>query len=341
MVYEQAVGHNVFSVLGGVDAAPEFREGRLRASGPFAHSILAGTVGAVVLPLLVGIYRRHRLAAGVGILACIAIVLASASSGPIITTLMGVCGVAMWRFRRWTRALRWTGIATYIGLDLIMKAPPYYLLDRIDLVGGSGGWHRARLIESSIEHLREWWLYGTDYTRDWMPTGVAWNDKQTDITNHYLHMGVIGGLPLMFLFVAMLARAFWRVGVASRDNGPVQDRYLMWMVGAALFAQAITYISVSIFDQSIFLLYLTLAAVSTSPVRAANVLVDQPILQSVSRSRPLTLPRIASGRLQTQTNVWQRDLADREVAAGDRNAARRYVRMGYSGDLRLFITTRG
>ena len=58
MLYEKISGYNLFSELGGVSAISQIREGKIRASGPFAHPILAGTIGAVSLPLLIGIWRQ-------------------------------------------------------------------------------------------------------------------------------------------------------------------------------------------------------------------------------------------------------------------------------------------
>ena len=141
------------------------------------------------------------------------------------------------------------------------------------MTGSSTGWHRARLIEMSLAHLDEWWLAGTDYTRHWMPSGVSWNPKHTDITNHYLQMGVMGGLPLMFLFIGLLATGFVYVGRRVRlRKMRRKDRFMMWALGSALFAHATTFISVSYFDQSVLFIYLTLAAIGSAchePLRAA------------------------------------------------------------------------
>ena len=67
-------------------------------------------------------------------------------------------------------------------------------------------YHRAALIESAIKHLDEWWLAGTDYTRHWMPSGIPANENHTDLTNHYIAMGVMGGLLLLLLFIWLLLR---------------------------------------------------------------------------------------------------------------------------------------
>ena len=146
-----------------------------------------------------------------------------------------------------------------------MQAPAYYLIGRFDLAGGSTGYHRAALIESSIRHLDEWWLAGTDFTRHWMPTGVSWSREHTDITNHYLQMGVTGGLPLMLLFIVILAKGFSYVGRTLRQSGylPDNNQFMVWALGASLFAHATTFISVSYFDQSFVFIYLALAAIGS------------------------------------------------------------------------------
>src|SRR5207253_439216 len=98
-------------------------------------------------------------------------------------------------------------LATVLGivvLQIVMNDPVYFLMARIDFTGSSTGWFRAQLIRSSIQHLDEWWAVGTDYTRHWMPSGIYANEIHTDITNHFLEMGVWGGLPLLSLFVLAL-----------------------------------------------------------------------------------------------------------------------------------------
>ena len=264
MLIEKTTGHNLFSMLGGVAEISEIRDGRIRAQGPFAHPILAGTAGAVCLPLMIGLRRSHRTAGNWGAAACAAMIVASTSSGPILSALSGIGALFMWRWRYRMRIVRWAAILGYVGLDVVMNAPAYYLLARIDLTGSSTGWHRAALIEAAVKHLSEWWLAGTDYTRHWMAYGVGWSPNHVDITNHYLQMGVTGGLLLAVLFIAVLAKAFSFVGIGLRRRAgmPFADRFMIWTLGAALFAHATTFVSVSYFDQTFVFLYLTLAAIS-------------------------------------------------------------------------------
>lgn len=288
LLLEMVTAYNPFSVFGAVSEAPEIRQGRVRAQGPFAHSILTGTVGAVCLPLMVCLWHHHRKTAVAGMVACIAIVVLSASSGPIMTAAAAIGALLMWRWRDQMRLFRWLAALGYVGLDAVMNAPAYYIIARIDLTGSSTSWHRAALIEAAITHLSEWWFAGTDVTRHWMPYGVVWNENHIDITNYYLRMGVDGGLPLMLLFIAQLAIGFHLVGRALKELPEVsfRSRFMFWALGASLFAHSAACISVSYFDQSVVFIYLTLAAIgsaSSGMVMTSRVLVGKP--KSVQQMR--------------------------------------------------------
>lgn len=285
MLSEQMTGHNLFSSLGGVAELSEVRNGRIRAQGPFAHSILAGTAGAVSLPLMIGLWQQHRKTAISGIVACCLMIAASASSGPIMSALFAMGALFMWYWRDRMRLIRWLAVLAYIGLDLVMKAPAYYLVARIDLTGSSTSWHRAYLIETALKHLSEWWFVGTDYTRHWMDYGVGWSPDHADITNHYLYMGVLGGLPLMLLFIAILAKAFSFVGQKCREADTLtsDSRFMIWSLGASLFAHAATFLSVSYFDQSFVFLYLTLAAICSASIQTMRLPVK---IEAIASSAP-------------------------------------------------------
>lgn len=233
MVKESMTGRNSFAALGGVPEVSEVRAGRTRAQGPFTHSILAGSVGAVCLPMAVVFWRKNRKLALLGLLSTAAIVYSSKSSGPIMTMMCGVFGLALWRVRHRLRLIRWGALLGIFALSMVMNAPVYYVLDRIDLTGSGPGWHRAELIAQTLKHFNEWWLAGTDYTRHWMAVGVPWSPDHTDITNHYIKMGVLGGLPLMMLFIAMVAVAFGAVGKAlqASRSAPSEEGVLYWALG--------------------------------------------------------------------------------------------------------------
>ena len=195
-----------------------------------------------------------------------------------MSVIFSIFALILWRWRHLTRQMRIAAVAGYIILDLVMKAPAYYLIARIDVAGGSTGYHRAALMESSIKHLKEWWLAGTDYTRHWMPYGVGWSEDHADITNHYLAQGVKGGLPLMILFIVIIWLGFRYVGdiLRARPDAPKEDQFLIWSLGASLFAHASTCISVAYFDQSVIFIYLMLALIASRRGAPAEALSPIP-----------------------------------------------------------------
>lgn len=294
MVQEQLTRQNMFAVFNGSSGVVPERNGRLRSSGPFGHSILAGTVGAACAPLMLGIWRRDPVLAKIGLGACLTMVATSNSSGPLMTLVFSMFAVLLWRWRQFTTQMRLAAVVGYIFLELVMEAPAYYLIARIDLTGGSTGWHRAKLIESSFDHLDEWWLGGTDYTRHWMTTGVSWSPDHVDITNYYIKMGVWGGLPLMLLFIAILWRGFRYVGEAIRalPETAKSDQFLIWTMGASLFAHAATSISVSYFDQSFLFVYLSLAIIGSlwAGLRSQELPETVPVVEASSWPEGVMVP---------------------------------------------------
>ena len=270
MLVEKYAGYNVFWIMGG-SGDVNLREGHVRAYGPYAHSILAGTVGATCVPMALCLWRTHRPSAIAGLCAGAAIVYASTSTGPIMMAVFTCGALLLWNVRNSLRLIRWGAAAAIVALQMVMNDPVYFLMARIDITGGSTGWYRAQLIRSSIAHLGEWWAVGTDYTRHWMPTGIHANEIQTDITNHFLQMGVWGGLPLLILFVLVLRAAFHAVGRALRENeGRSPERsFLIWTLGAMLFGQVMNFWSISLFDQSVSFFDLILATIAAVQLPAA------------------------------------------------------------------------
>ena len=191
MAVEHITGKNYFNYIGGVRLTPAIREGQYRAQGPFRHAILAGTVGAACFPMAIAFWNKKRKFSFCSSVAALVIPMLTVSSGPIMTFAVAAFATVLWKWRHHMRRIVRGGLIMLVALHILMKAPVWYLIAKIDFTGGSTSWHRARLIDSAVTYLSEWWLAGTDYTRHWMPTGVTWNADHTDITNHFLKMGVI------------------------------------------------------------------------------------------------------------------------------------------------------
>lgn len=252
MMYEQHTNNNIFRALGGVPLVSPHRTNGIRACGPFPHPILAGTAGAILVPMAAYFWKTQRRWALFGGSVGLAVVYASGSSGPMLMALIGLACMAIWPMRRQVRFIQWMGILAVFLLSLVMNDPVYFLLAKVDIAGGSMGWHRAQLIQSTLGAFSEWWLYGTDYTRHWMPTGIPASDRHTDITNHYIAMAVYGGLSLLIAFIGLLASIFRVLGTAIRDETlDVRQKFLAWTLGSILVAHSFNFLSIVLFDQSI------------------------------------------------------------------------------------------
>lgn len=267
MIQEKFTEVNLFSkVFGGVREAVVVREGELRARGPFRHAILAGTVGATLVPIMIGLWHRNPRAAKIGLVACVTMVASCASSGPILSLIFGMIGVVLWRFRSLMNMVRWSIPVGLLVLHMVMEKPVWFLIGRLSM-GGSTGWHRSKLIDSAIHYFGDWWAFGTDHTRSWMPTGVTFSEEHTDITNYYLAFGVMGGLLAMLLLIAMAWVSFKWIGhmidAIPEETDESGDRFMIWCMGASLFSHVATSISVAYYDQSVFFFWFSIATISS------------------------------------------------------------------------------
>jgi len=268
LLWEKQTGHNIFSVFGGVPEWTMIRHGKLRAQGAFAHAILAGCFWVSQLPLFVALWWQgnRKWLVSVGVAAALLIVYACASSTPAAGVGAVAIGFGALILSHRIKALRWGILVALACLHMVMEAPVWHLISRIDLVGGSTGYHRYQLIDQAIHRFGEWWLFGTQSTAHW-----GW--YLFDTANMYVNEAVRGGFVTLVLFIAVLILAFQGVGrllMASEGNRP---QYLfVWALGVALFAHCMMFIAVSYFGQIIVVWYLLLAAIgSLTPVAQADL----------------------------------------------------------------------
>jgi hypothetical protein len=260
MLIEQATGRNLFSVFNGVPAFSMIRNGQIRSQGAFAHPILAGNFGAVLVPLIVGLWWRHRIKKTlfiVGISAASIIVMTSASSGPFVACIAGVIGLYFWFLRQRMRVIFWGIIAGLTMLHIYMKAPVWALVMRLGTSGSS--YHRFELIDQTIRHFNEWWLIGTRST-------AHWGSLKTigDVADFYCRIAVDSGLIGLVLFLTIISLCFKTVGRTVRqiENQPDLQKFI-WAIGASLFAHTLAFIGISYVGSNLFILYMTFAILST------------------------------------------------------------------------------
>jgi hypothetical protein len=263
---EARTGRNFFSFFGGVDAITTMREGKLRCSGAFGNAILAGCFWVSLMPLMAarGLQpHANRFLSLAGILAALVVVVTCASSTPIIGVVFGLVGACLYPIRFELRWVRRGIVALLVSLHMVMKAPVWHLISRIDLVGGSSGYHRYNLINQFINRFSEWWLFGTNSTAHW-----GW--FMVDVANEYVAYGVRGGLAAFVLLITVLTVAYKQVGLALRRNR--RDRFrsiYAWALGVSLLTHTVMFLAVFYFGQTEALFFATLGVIgSVGPLAA-------------------------------------------------------------------------
>lgn len=291
MALEQATGRNPYFLLGARSENTSIRNDRFRAKGPFGHAILAGTAAAAALPFMVLLLRHRKGLGAAGIAASVVGSVATVSSGPVVAMGCAMGLLLLWRWRHLLGRMKACAGLLLIVLNFTMSRPIWFLIARIDIVGGSTGWHRSKLIDTAMNNLDEWWLFGTDYTRHWMHSGVTWNPNHTDITNYYLQMGVTGGLPLMVAFLAIIItalRVLEKSMVVLRAAGDERE-FHAWCLWTGILTHCVSFISISYFDQSyagFFLLVGAAPAIAAWVSEAAPTAGDLPSAAEPNSHRP-------------------------------------------------------
>jgi len=255
VTYEWITGNNPFLVIGRVTTV--VREGRYRCQASFRHSILLGLFWATLFPVFValcrGDYHKYLYLAAAG--AAVFMVCATTSSTPLVTLAIVILLLAVFPYRQYGKQAAWTLCGLTLALHLVMKAPVWHLISRINLIGGSTGWHRYNLIDKAIKHFGEWAFMGCRSTSEW-GYGLS------DITNQYVLEGVRGGLLTLSIFLALLFLAVKTAGAYSLSRIPRQQQWFVWGICVSVLGHCVSFFGVSYFGQIIMLLFLSFAIVS-------------------------------------------------------------------------------
>jgi hypothetical protein len=299
MGYEYLKRVNVFSYINSYTIVPWVRDGRVRAQGTFSNSITAGVFGATLFPLFFWLWkgRKARFLGIVGLAASSIIAVTSMASTGVMAYLAGILALCLWPIRKHMRQLRWGIVVTVLGLALVMKAPVWFIIARVDFIGGHG-WDRAALIDAAVRHFSDWWLLGTK-------TNASWGTDTWDACNQFVYEATSGGLATFVVFVVILSRAFGMIGRSrKRSEGSRLQEWFLWCLGAALYAHVMGFWGVDYFDliRTWWYIFLALIPAATLVARVSiakeqtPVFVDEPTYTApVVEDVKLTVPNRLTG----------------------------------------------
>lgn len=293
MIREQITDQNIFGLLGGVKLVSDIREGHIRSGAVFQHSILAGSFGAISLPLFIILWKsaRAKLMAAAGVVSSAVMTLTAFSSTSLIGWVAGILAIFLWPFRKRMRWFRWGIVLGLFALNLVMKAPVWFLIDHVGTVAGSSSSHRAHLVDSFIRHAGDWWLLGTDKNNNW-------GYFMFDTSNQFVEEGVSGGLIALIFFIATITWSFGRLGKARKvvEGDDSKAEWFLWLLGCSLFANVVVFFGIYYFDQTRVAWFALLAMISaaTAPLLRAGVLPAMSQPDAISADSQLAYSRLSS-----------------------------------------------
>jgi len=269
MMYEQISHTNPFgAILGGAPISPDVRNGTVRAQAAFGHEILAGCFGATLVPLYFWLWKvKERAFAVVGFVGSTLMVLASYSSTPVLAYVASILGLFLWPIRRYMRPVRWGLVAGVAGLAMVMKAPVWYIIGHINVIGGSGGWDRAFLLDTCARHFKDWWLIGTNQNGNW-------GYDMWDLSDQFVAEAETGGLVTLLCFVAIISLSYRRLGLMMRRVTP-RKQWLFWSLGCVMLAHIVAFVGAAYWDQTEVWWFAFLAMICAATIPLSSPAVAQ------------------------------------------------------------------
>jgi hypothetical protein len=269
--------------------AENMRSGYYRAVGPSGHPILFGISFVMFLPMIWSL--RHEKSSWKtwayvgGIFASIG-AMSSMSSAPWMMICMIWGCLMMERFKYLAKPLLGFIVGSCFIVDVISNRTFYHVMASYANPIGGSGWHRAKLIDLAIENFNEWWLMGYGgLDPGWgSRLGMTW----TDITSHYISVGVFYGVwGVIGLVGMMLTAVLLLIRAHNRAKDPTFKSWC-WAFGSLLTVLAISFTSCTLFDQTRTHFYGMLGMIG-------SMVLGQPALEkSIQRARLMRRARIAA-----------------------------------------------
>ncbi len=272
-IYESLTGQNLLD-LGRNMGTPQIRmEVFHRAQTTFRHPIyfgvFCGMTGAVCMGLAKNAKKTalfYKILVGLMFLGCFS----SMSSGGLLAMAGALLFIGFYKYRYyWRQAI--VGVVIMCGMvEVISNRHFYDVIDRLAF-NSANSWYRTRLFEVAFFEggMSGHWLTGYGFEEP------GWGQKidtraYTDMVNHYLlqlsRYGLIGLIPfcaVIIMAIKKLFEGFWLIRGES-------DQWLIWCIAGGLLGVLLAFNSVSLFGQSMTMLFMMFGFCAVIPKIAKN-----------------------------------------------------------------------
>lgn len=241
------------------------RFGLARAAGPFSHSIMFGSCFVMFLPLIWTLRRQRgywgTLAYPLSMMAVLG-ALSSMSSGPWGMLIVVIVCMVMERYRHRAKSVLVLFMLMCILVGIVSNRPFYHVLLELSNLGKGDWYQRAKLIDSGIKTIDEWWLAG--YGGKDPGWGAAVGEAVTDCNNEFLLKGAQYGMLGVIALTGTLVMAYRGLDRAFKEKEDKELRSLYWAMGCALAGIVVIWQGVSFFGTPVAFFYCLLGMIGSS-----------------------------------------------------------------------------
>jgi hypothetical protein len=285
-VVETFTGWSIYKGLGvycpwatGKGMEYQTRYGLNRSMGPSGETIMFGLTFAALMPLFWMLRhepppwgrRSYFLVA-----AAIVGVGSTVSSGPYMALIITLICLALERAKALVKPALVMIIIGCVFIEIVSNRHVYYVIGDFTMDPESA-WYRARLIDVAVDKLPEYWKYGYGFgDPGWGPYIDGRN--RSDGVNDYIVQAVLYGIGGLIAYVSVLTAALCGVVLRYRAGASSWLQSSIWALMASMVGLMTAFWSVSLFGQTISLLYVLLGlfgAFALDPVVARPATVTE------------------------------------------------------------------
>jgi len=234
-----------------------YRLGLLRAKASTSVHIYFGMFMMMTAGMIWSIrkYVENNFRYKITLLSAFIAALTSMSSGPWLACSFIIIFSFFEKRTKYIKPIFISFVMFAIFLEIASNRHFYNLIDYVALNSGTA-WYRTRLLEIAVNNLNEYWLFGIGSNMPHHWAQQLDGRLHIDIVNHFLMIGLYGGLPAMLMYIAIHVKTFKRAISARRIHSDDKNKSLLYGLLATILALDISSMSVSLFGPPLLLSYL-------------------------------------------------------------------------------------
>jgi hypothetical protein len=256
-VVETTTGHNYIG-----SKMPPLRDGHFRAYGTFSVHISFGIFFASVIPLCISLWNQRvwsRVFLVVCICCCMAGLISSWSSGPILALYFSVVFLCSYPIRRAWPILLVAGFALIVLVDNLSNRRWYEVPTRF-LLSSSTAYYRIELYKEAFGGgMTDHWLCGYGLVANAYSSYKEFPWVHRDMTSIYIKVLAVYGLTGLVPFLIRMVLYYSKLVDAYTKCVGKADKWMIWCIAATLMGLDSSFLSINCVSKTIHVHHILIA----------------------------------------------------------------------------------